>query len=174
MDHILEHSEEPMPDLGAASASASHDQPIDLDEDNEDAAAVRALTDGGDVEAKSIKCSICSKTFRNTVLANYHAEKSGHDLLEESDGDSGHWDCWKYRPSVRTMSLVGTSRMAFAKGSRRSSQPGQTYRVVTMFTTGTSEANRLTSSLETTNATSFATLLTYRLPPKFRPLLTLD
>ncbi|KAF9233843.1 ubiquitin-related domain-containing protein [Melanogaster broomeanus] len=84
MDHILEHGEEPVPDPGAASASASRDQPIDVDEDDEDAAAIRELTGGADVEAKSIKCSICSKTFRNTALANYHAEKSGHDQFEES------------------------------------------------------------------------------------------
>lgn len=35
-------------------------------------------------EAKSIKCSICGKTFKNVDLANYHAEKSGHDQFEES------------------------------------------------------------------------------------------
>lgn len=26
----------------------------------------------------------CGKTFKNTALANYHAEKSGHDQFEES------------------------------------------------------------------------------------------
>ena len=33
---------------------------------------------------KSIKCSECGKVFKNTALANYHAEKSGHDQFEES------------------------------------------------------------------------------------------
>ncbi|KAF8347936.1 ubiquitin-related domain-containing protein [Amanita rubescens] len=36
------------------------------------------------VEAKSIKCSECGKVFKNTALANFHAEKSGHDQFEES------------------------------------------------------------------------------------------
>ena len=33
---------------------------------------------------QSIKCSECGKVFRNTALAQYHAEKSGHDQFEES------------------------------------------------------------------------------------------
>ena len=33
---------------------------------------------------QSIKCSLCGKIFKNTALANYHAEKSGHDQFEES------------------------------------------------------------------------------------------
>ncbi|TFY50563.1 hypothetical protein EVJ58_g10995, partial [Rhodofomes roseus] len=33
---------------------------------------------------QSIKCSQCGKVFKNTALANYHAEKSGHDQFEES------------------------------------------------------------------------------------------
>ena len=33
---------------------------------------------------KSIKCSECGKVFKNTALANFHAEKSGHDQFEES------------------------------------------------------------------------------------------
>ena len=34
--------------------------------------------------AQSIKCSECGKIFRNTALAQFHAEKSGHDQFEES------------------------------------------------------------------------------------------
>ena len=34
--------------------------------------------------SQSIKCSECGKVFKNTALANYHAEKSGHDQFEES------------------------------------------------------------------------------------------
>lgn len=33
---------------------------------------------------QSIKCSECGKVFRNAALANFHAEKSGHDQFEES------------------------------------------------------------------------------------------
>lgn len=33
---------------------------------------------------QSIKCSQCGKIFKNTALANFHAEKSGHDQFEES------------------------------------------------------------------------------------------
>ncbi|KAH7921179.1 hypothetical protein BV22DRAFT_1107326 [Leucogyrophana mollusca] len=114
MDHILEHEGQPVPDPSASSApSGSSDQPMDVDEDEEDAEALRSLTKGaGDVEAKvgdvalivsvdidaklnhilyivdrrvqSIKCSVCGKVFRNTALANFHAEKSGHDQFEES------------------------------------------------------------------------------------------
>jgi len=67
---------------------------IDDDED-EDTAALRAAyglkpgdvsqTDSGaGVEARSIRCSECGKIFKNTALANFHAEKSGHDQFEES------------------------------------------------------------------------------------------
>ena len=33
---------------------------------------------------QSIKCSECGKVFKTTALANFHAEKSGHDQFEES------------------------------------------------------------------------------------------
>lgn len=33
---------------------------------------------------KSIKCLQCEKIFKNVALANFHAEKSGHDQFEES------------------------------------------------------------------------------------------
>ena len=36
------------------------------------------------LEAKSIKCTECGKIFKNAALANFHAEKSGHDQFEES------------------------------------------------------------------------------------------
>ncbi|KAH7910069.1 ubiquitin-related domain-containing protein [Hygrophoropsis aurantiaca] len=86
MDHILEHEGQPVPDPSAVTAaSGSSDRPMDVDEDDEDTEALRALGKGaGDVEAKSIKCSECGKIFRNTALANFHAEKSGHDQFEES------------------------------------------------------------------------------------------
>jgi len=102
MDFILEHNDDPIPDAtsGAAATSSAqpHGEPIVVeDEDDEDAAALRAVyglkavaasqadsSAAADVEARSIKCSECGKIFKNTALANFHAEKSGHDQFEES------------------------------------------------------------------------------------------
>ncbi|TFL03799.1 DNA-binding protein [Pterulicium gracile] len=86
MDHILANEGKPVPDPGSVTeAPASSGGAMDVDDD-EDAEALKALgvSAGSEVEAKSIKCSICSKVFRNTALANFHAEKSGHDQFEES------------------------------------------------------------------------------------------
>lgn len=87
MDHILEHESQPVPDLGGVSESsgAGARNAMDVD-DEEDAEALKSLgvVASGAVEAKSIKCSECGKIFRNTALANFHAEKSGHDQFEES------------------------------------------------------------------------------------------
>ncbi|KAI0262306.1 ubiquitin-related domain-containing protein [Gloeopeniophorella convolvens] len=95
MDFILEHSDDPIPDPSAqapaASSAPSAGEP--MDEDDEDTAALRAAYGGaagqaapaeGGVEARSIKCTECGKIFKNTALANFHAEKSGHDQFEES------------------------------------------------------------------------------------------
>ena len=109
MDHLLEHEGEAVPASGGGSGSgpasgstAGAAMEVDEDEDADAAALGIGVTEG--VEAKvrlrlvcrrswahptylarqSIKCSICSKTFRNTALANFHAEKSGHDQFEES------------------------------------------------------------------------------------------
>jgi hypothetical protein len=52
-----------------------------------DAAAIAAaMADDGDgtAGAKSLKCVDCGKLFKNADLANYHAEKSGHENFEES------------------------------------------------------------------------------------------
>ncbi|PPQ79630.1 hypothetical protein CVT25_003215 [Psilocybe cyanescens] len=87
MDHILEHEGEAVPDLGGVSEQAgSRSAPMEVDEDDEDAEALKSLgaLKGNAVEAKSIKCSECGKIFKNTALANFHAEKSGHDQFEES------------------------------------------------------------------------------------------
>ncbi|KAF5316564.1 hypothetical protein D9619_006280 [Psilocybe cf. subviscida] len=86
MDHILEHEGQEVPDLGAVTEQSSRSTAMDVDEDDEDAEALKALgaVQGGAVEAKSIKCSECGKIFKNTALANFHAEKSGHDQFEES------------------------------------------------------------------------------------------
>ncbi|RPD58953.1 hypothetical protein L226DRAFT_536479 [Lentinus tigrinus ALCF2SS1-7] len=104
MDHLVENEGKPIPDLSSVSSSSapapSGGGPMDVDEDNEDLEALKAVygknagdagagagegsSAGGDAEAKSIKCSVCGKTFKNVDLANYHAEKSGHDQFEES------------------------------------------------------------------------------------------
>ncbi|KAI0074495.1 hypothetical protein K474DRAFT_1665336 [Panus rudis PR-1116 ss-1] len=103
MDHILENESKPVPDLSSVSSAST--QPTGgtggagaggepMDEDEEELEALKAVYgkggaggEGGSgigLEAKSIKCSQCGKVFRNTALANYHAEKSGHDQFEES------------------------------------------------------------------------------------------
>ena len=51
----------------------------------EDAAAISAaLAEENSDVAKSLKCVDCGKLFKNADLANYHAEKSGHENFEES------------------------------------------------------------------------------------------
>ncbi|KAH9832658.1 ubiquitin-related domain-containing protein [Rhodofomes roseus] len=96
MDFLLENDGKPVPDLAsvsAASASSGGGAPMDVDdEDREELEALQAVygkaqvapAGGESVEAQSIKCSQCGKVFKNTALANYHAEKSGHDQFEES------------------------------------------------------------------------------------------
>ncbi|KAI1790270.1 ubiquitin-related domain-containing protein [Ganoderma leucocontextum] len=102
MDHIIENEGKPVPDLSSVSESARSAPPpsdsMDVDGEDEELAALKAVygqtggTGGGEgssgaaeaAEAKSIKCSVCGKTFKNVDLANYHAEKSGHDQFEES------------------------------------------------------------------------------------------
>ncbi|EJU03873.1 hypothetical protein DACRYDRAFT_115179 [Dacryopinax primogenitus] len=80
LDHLEQHQDDPVPDLTAVIPGKGAAQPEDDDEDDE-ATAIAASTGA---EAKSIKCSECGKIFKNTALANYHAEKSGHDQFEES------------------------------------------------------------------------------------------
>ncbi|TFK48412.1 hypothetical protein OE88DRAFT_1664196 [Heliocybe sulcata] len=102
MDHILEHENDPIPDPSAsAPAAGSAGNPMDVDENEEDIEALKAAYgkaniapavtpaesasgSAAPVEAKSIKCLQCEKLFKNVDLANYHAEKSGHDQFEES------------------------------------------------------------------------------------------
>ncbi|KAH8111711.1 ubiquitin-related domain-containing protein [Phellopilus nigrolimitatus] len=97
LDFLFAHPDDPIPDPAAqgsaSAASRAGDAAIDVDD--EDAEALRAVYGGAGgsgaggeagagVEAKSIKCAQCGKTFKNTALANFHAEKSGHDQFEES------------------------------------------------------------------------------------------
>ena len=64
----------------SAAAAATGEQPSE-----EDAAAIaEAMADESAAVAKSLKCVDCGKLFKNVDLANYHAEKSGHENFEES------------------------------------------------------------------------------------------
>ncbi|KAK6978132.1 ubiquitin-related domain-containing protein [Favolaschia claudopus] len=88
MDFLFENEGKEIPDLSSVSESTSSRPPqdaMDVD-DEEDAEALRSLgvKVATDAEAKSIKCSECGKVFRNTALAQFHAEKSGHQSFEES------------------------------------------------------------------------------------------
>lgn len=111
MDFLIENEGKPVPDLASvsssgpsAASSGGGDEP--MDEDDEDLEALKAVygknlaagakagegssagsADGA--EAKSIKCSVCAKTFKTVDLANFHAEKSGHDQFEESTEEVG-------------------------------------------------------------------------------------
>jgi predicted signal transduction protein with EAL and GGDEF domain len=49
---------------------------------DEDAAAIAAAIEPA--AARSLKCVDCGKLFKNADLANYHAQKSGHENFEES------------------------------------------------------------------------------------------
>lgn len=97
LDFLFEHTDDPIPDAaagGSTSATGPSGSSMDVDEDNEDEEAIRAAYGKAsvgeiapvapDAVAQSIKCMVCGKTFRDTGLANFHAEKSGHDQFEES------------------------------------------------------------------------------------------
>ncbi|KDQ19455.1 hypothetical protein BOTBODRAFT_51854 [Botryobasidium botryosum FD-172 SS1] len=98
LDHIVENEGKPIPDPssggnGSSGVAAAPGNDEDVDMDDEEAlraamgkasANIKPVAEDTGVEAKSIKCSECGKIFKNTALANYHAEKSGHDQFEES------------------------------------------------------------------------------------------
>ncbi|CAE6401549.1 unnamed protein product [Rhizoctonia solani] len=80
MDHILENDGKPVPEL--SNVTSANVPPPQADDDDEDMGGAAVSSSGG--TAQSIKCSQCGKIFRDTALANFHAEKSGHDQFEES------------------------------------------------------------------------------------------
>lgn len=99
LDHVVEHSERPVPDYKAASTSTTNgtDAPggSSHDYDAEDQAALADMyakkgQQGEDDmlasigEAKSVKCSDCGKLLKSAAFASFHAEKSGHTNFEES------------------------------------------------------------------------------------------
>ncbi|ELU43603.1 hypothetical protein AG1IA_02375 [Rhizoctonia solani AG-1 IA] len=86
MDHILENDGKPVPDLTNV-ASTNAPAPT-ANEDDEELEALRAQYGGTSAaEAGKAENSVSggvAQIFRDTALANFHAEKSGHDQFEES------------------------------------------------------------------------------------------
>jgi UBX domain-containing protein 1/4 len=72
-------TETPM-STNAVPPSATDDQISEADA----AAIAAAMSEEASPAAKSLKCVDCGKLFKNADLANYHAEKSGHENFEES------------------------------------------------------------------------------------------
>ena len=102
LDFLFAHTDDPIPDssaqASASGTSTSSRNPANAaeDVDDEDMEALKEAYGTGPasgdsvapvqegLEAKSIKCTECGKIFKNAALANFHAEKSGHDQFEES------------------------------------------------------------------------------------------
>ncbi|KAG8997075.1 hypothetical protein FRB94_007871 [Tulasnella sp. JGI-2019a] len=106
LDFLFENDGKPIPsDLSGVQEQKTQSNAARTgagEEDDEDAAAIREVYGinatsgaGGEITgadapggsggvAQSIKCVQCGKVFRDTGLANFHAEKSGHDQFEES------------------------------------------------------------------------------------------
>ncbi|CEH16877.1 dna-binding protein [Ceraceosorus bombacis] len=93
MDHLLAHSEEPVPDYKNAPAPATAAGAADYDDEDQAAlmdmlgkqgqSAQDEMIEGAQ-EAKSIKCVECGKILKSPAFASFHAEKSGHTNFEES------------------------------------------------------------------------------------------
>jgi hypothetical protein len=95
LDHVVEHSERPIPDYKSAPSSST--AAIGGDEyDAEDQAALAEMyakngqqgeddmLAGVSSTAQSLKCSDCGKILKSAAFASFHAEKSGHTNFEES------------------------------------------------------------------------------------------
>ena len=61
--------------------TSAQDEPLS---EADSAAIAAAMAEDSQPTAKSLKCVDCGKLFKNADLANYHAEKSGHENFEES------------------------------------------------------------------------------------------
>ena len=72
---------EPPKDSDGTGPPGSADEPISA---ADQAAIDAAMAEETGPAAKSLKCVDCGKLFKNADLANYHAEKSGHENFEES------------------------------------------------------------------------------------------
>src|SRR5271167_2124265 len=71
---------EPPTDSVPLATSSTDEQLSEADS----AAIAAAMAEDAAPAAKSLKCVDCGKLFKNADLANYHAEKSGHENFEES------------------------------------------------------------------------------------------
>jgi hypothetical protein len=67
-----------------AESSTGEVVPTEVPLSQEDSAAIAAAMTEDGPQAKSLECLDCGKLFKNVELANYHAEKSGHENFEES------------------------------------------------------------------------------------------
>ena len=56
MDHILEHEGQAVPDLGGVSEQAAAQAPMDVDEDAEDAEALKSL---GVLQGNAVEAKVC-------------------------------------------------------------------------------------------------------------------
>ena len=74
-------SSEPLKESDGTGASAPAEETISA---ADQAAIDAAMAEETAPTAKSLKCIDCGKLFKNADLANYHAEKSGHENFEES------------------------------------------------------------------------------------------
>ena len=79
-------STEPQNESEGAGASGPAEVPISA---ADQAAIDAAMAEETGPAAKSLKCVDCGKLFKNADLANYHAEKSGHENFEESVEEVG-------------------------------------------------------------------------------------
>lgn len=102
LDHLEENQDVPVPDNNSVQASSTgapgRGAVTSGDYEEEQTALMEMLKTKGqgavdavdgaeqfpDFEAKSIKCADCGRTMKNSALASFHAEKSGHTNFEES------------------------------------------------------------------------------------------
>jgi len=70
--------------MAAKSPNDTTSSPDDQLSQADSAAIAAAMAEDDQPTAKSLKCVDCGKFFKNADLANYHAEKSGHENFEES------------------------------------------------------------------------------------------
>ncbi|GAA93951.1 hypothetical protein E5Q_00597 [Mixia osmundae IAM 14324] len=82
LDFLQTHEDDATPDASSSSSSSIVEAPASQEEQAAEAAA--DADEAAGVQAKSIKCLECGKIFRNTALAGFHGDRSGHDQFEES------------------------------------------------------------------------------------------
>jgi hypothetical protein len=58
MDHILEHEGQAVPDLGGVNEQPAGRAPMDVDEDDEDAEALKSL---GALQGNAVEAKVCPR-----------------------------------------------------------------------------------------------------------------